>query len=137
MGREIKTTIKLLLILVFIAMVLLVAGCTSKEKSLVGIWKISVDMKGTLYEKQVWEFTTDNLSIETDDKIYKGTYKINKNKIIMELREAAGDRRVGYGIYSSVGNELKIKVNEKGEENYPENFNEEDGYDLISLIREQ
>lgn len=129
MVRGLRTTI---IIVVFF---LLILGCSSDENIFIGTWKPSDDMNGTLYEDHVWEFSRDQLTIRYIGEVYKGSYEINSDKIIMKLVDETGDRRNGFGIYKMDGNRLTIKVNENGDENYPSNLNDEIGYDLIYLMK--
>ncbi|PZD93127.1 hypothetical protein DNH61_24660 [Paenibacillus sambharensis] len=129
MLRKFRTTI------IIACYLLIILGCSSDENKLIGIWKPSDEMNETLYEDHVWEFKQDQLTIKDSDKVYKGSYEINSDKIIMKLVDATGDRKNGFGLYKLDGNKLTIKVNEKGEEYYPSNLNDENGYDLIYLMK--
>lgn len=107
------------------------------NNNLVGVWRSSDDMHGTQYEEQIWDFSQDKLRIKTKERTYEGKYEINNDKIIMKLKDETNDMRNGYGIYKTEENKLIIKVNEKEVEDYPKNINEEEGYDILNLVKEK
>ncbi len=82
-----------------------------------------------------WEFTDTDVLITVGDRTFKGSYEIDSstepNRMTITIE---GRPKGGRGIINLTGDTFIIKISEE-DDVFAENFETEDGYDLMEFRR--